>query len=308
MDWLEHPAYLRARKALTDRLAGSIFQFAHLRPVVFLCGKQQSRSRDALFDYLRQYHPNVFIFYAETVWSHVANLAKTNALEMENELAHLSDIIIILVESPGTFTELGAFSLHENLRPKLLPILDRRFRDTDSFINTGPVAWIDESSRFAPAIYTNLRAILTAAADVDKRLQEIPSAGRLPRDLEQLHPSDNPKRLLFFLCDLLAIIGPATEEHCTYYCHKLFGEDLRWSITNLIGLAVSLRLIIRFASAHNPNTTYYYRPLSDGQINAFQKQGFIDLAEERAKILSAYLRIPAATEALQELANHNRNA
>jgi F-type H+-transporting ATPase subunit a len=43
-------------------------------------------------------------------------------------------MVLIVVESAGTFAELGAFSLSEPLRKKLLPIVDKQFEGVQSFI------------------------------------------------------------------------------------------------------------------------------------------------------------------------------
>jgi len=51
-------------------------------------------------------------------------------------------MLLLVVESPGTYAELGAFSYAEHLRPKLLPILDRTYRHEDSFLASGPIKWL----------------------------------------------------------------------------------------------------------------------------------------------------------------------
>jgi hypothetical protein len=86
---------------------------------------------------------------------------------MESDLAALADLVIIIVESAGTFAELGAFSLSDPLRKKVLPIVDAQFRDQPSFISTGPLRWIDAESAFAETIYVSLPKILEAASLVN---------------------------------------------------------------------------------------------------------------------------------------------
>jgi len=55
---------------------------------------------------------------------------------MESDLARLADLVIIIVESPGTFAELGAFSLSDELRQK---IYDRaRNPESHQSLYTGP--------------------------------------------------------------------------------------------------------------------------------------------------------------------------
>jgi hypothetical protein len=72
----------------------------------------------------RKHNPKFGIFYAERVWELMVQKADRDALQMEAELAFLADLVVIIVESPGTFAELGAFSLSGPLRKKLLPIID----------------------------------------------------------------------------------------------------------------------------------------------------------------------------------------
>lgn len=127
LDWLHHPAYSRARDSLIERFRKREYTFRRLKTVIFLCGGSYSPRRDQLAGYLRRHHSDELLFYADDVWTHVAAQEEQNALAMEQELAQLADIVIVVVESPGTFTELGAFSLVEPLRKKLLPILDAQF-------------------------------------------------------------------------------------------------------------------------------------------------------------------------------------
>jgi hypothetical protein len=87
-----------------------------LAPVIFLCGGFKSPAREALRVYLGKYDADLAVFYAEDAWSKISANPALNALQMEDYLAKLADLVIVLVESPGTFTELGAFSLSELLR------------------------------------------------------------------------------------------------------------------------------------------------------------------------------------------------
>jgi hypothetical protein len=133
LPWLEHPAYVKIRERLIGYLRSDKYRFRGLGPVIFICGGANSAPRDTLRDYLNRHFPDISLFYAEQVWLRIVPSAGSNALEMEDYLGQLADMVVIIVESPGTFTELGAFSLSEPLRKKLLPILDSR---DPSFINS----------------------------------------------------------------------------------------------------------------------------------------------------------------------------
>src|SRR5262245_41465696 len=110
MSWLNHPRYVPVRDALISRLRAKIHLFRRTPPIVFLCGAHQSLRRDRIADYLRRFTP-ALVFFADDVWLQIARTPDLNALQMESELAELADMVAIVVESPGTFTELGAFGL-----------------------------------------------------------------------------------------------------------------------------------------------------------------------------------------------------
>lgn len=257
---------------------------------MFLCGKENSTNRDTLREYLTKHHPDLLVFYAEHVWQHVAGREELNTLQMENELGRLADVLIILVESPGTYTELGAFSLNDELRPKLLPILDRRYKNRQSFINTGPIRWINKESRYREAIFTDFEALLTCADEIDLRLSKIARRGRLPKVEEISDVHQRPKHLLFLLCDLIAVFGPTPQAHCEYYLRHILDHPPEWSVASLLGLAVSLGLV---STLNHPQWgNLYYRPIVNDRLESFQhERKMFELAEERARFLAVYQTI-----------------
>ena len=142
--WFEHPKYVRTRERLIESLTSSHYRFRRSEPVVFLCGGEKSIPRDELAAYLTKYNPAILLFYAEVVWGLIASRLKLGALKMESDLAALADLVIIIVESPGTFAELGAFSNSDALRQKLLPIVDIEYQPPqNSFLALGPIRWIE---------------------------------------------------------------------------------------------------------------------------------------------------------------------
>lgn len=66
-------------------------------------------------------------------------------LSLENMLADNVHCVIILLDSPGTIAELGAFSNHDILKTKLVLVVDEKYRKSKSFINLGPVRFIKKS-------------------------------------------------------------------------------------------------------------------------------------------------------------------
>lgn len=261
--------------------------------MVFLCGAANSPRRNRLAEYIRKHHKDKLVFYADDVWAQIAKKNTANALLMENELAQLADVVIIIVESPGTFAELGAFSLSEELRKKLLPIIDKKYEREESFINTGPVRWVNEDSLFKPALFIDFSIILSGAYELDKRLKQLPESGREIGEIVDNNKL-SPRHLLFLLCDLLAVIGPASESHCEFYLNQILEGDSQWSISYLLGLGVAIGIIkVMLNSDGEP---LYIRPLEQGALEPYLHKRSFNLATERARFLEVLHTIRASQQ------------
>ena len=119
---------------------------------IFLCGKAYNRDIDkdkkmyystnrGLIDkFLHSKSNNTFIVLSEELWEDGFN-SKIDLLTFEEFLAEVSDCIILFVESPGTFSELGTFAYADRLfADKLIVVVDEKYENDKSFIITGPVA------------------------------------------------------------------------------------------------------------------------------------------------------------------------
>jgi hypothetical protein len=295
MDWVNHPAYSKARDELVTRFKEKVYSFKHFPPFIFLCGGRDSECRQHVARYLRQQSTQPFVFYAEDVWDQVSDDPDLNALQMEAQLAKLADILIVIVESAGTIAELGAFASHSELRSKMLPIVNARYRDDQSFIDIGPLRWIGEDSKFAPPVYTDFAVILQCMPEVDDRLSRIPMRGRLSLKHHEL-PGGDPKHLLLLLADVVAVMGPTSAKQCSEFLLRLLGIQPRWSVASLLGLASSLDLI---QALEYQGTRHYYRRLEGGELPSYQhRKKMLNIPQERARFLGVLQTIPSARSAL----------
>lgn len=114
---------------------------------VFLCGKQFSEkipyfetNRGIIDKFLKSKSKDIYIVLSEQLWEENFN-SNIDLLTFEEFLAEVSDCIILFVESPGSFCELGAFSYADKLfSDKLAIIIDQKYVGDKSFIITGPTA------------------------------------------------------------------------------------------------------------------------------------------------------------------------
>lgn len=295
VDWYENPRFKRVRDDVVERLKRDVYRFRRLPPVVFLCGGNGSRPRDRLALYLRE-HTGVLVFYSEGIWEVIAQYKpEANALEMEERLASLADIVVVIAESPGTFAELGAFALSEPLRAKLLPILEVSFKGQGSFLESGPVRWIDQSSHFQPCVWTRLDSILEAAGDLKERLHRIPK----PKPSEVPDLSTRPKHLVFFLADLVSVFGPCPRSHVGLLARAVLGHELAEDSALLLALGAEMGLLRSFRV---DGEEFYYRPLDEGKLSSFHRtRKFADVASLRAEVVGVLLTLPEALPVLHEL-------
>jgi hypothetical protein len=294
MDWLDHPRYVGARNRVIKVFRGKKHNFERLKHIVFLCGGHGSARRDRVAEYLRRWHEEVLVFYADDAWRHVAELAdKDSALDVEEKFAALADVVIVVVESAGTFTELGAFSMQCHVRKKLLPILDIAYKDDESFINTGPVRWIDRESMFAPSLYVDFSVVLMAAGELSTRLSRLPPTKR--HKVENV--AESPKHVVFLLRDVVAVTGPVTRKQLEFYLQEILGNEVP-HFHHLIGLAVALRLI-RPVSALG-ETAYV---VCEQLTSPFTRKRHLNVNAERSKLLSVMQTIPEARSALASAAS-----
>lgn len=287
-------------------MRSSHYRFRRHGLSVFLCGGANSSRRERLRNYLLKQVPDLLgVFYAERVWEHlVVHASSMSALEMESELAKLADIVIVIVESPGTFAELGAFSLSSELRAKMLPILDSQYADQDSFIVTGPVRWINQDSRFQPSIYVKLDTVLDCVAEVEERLSRIPR----PKSANVQNLADSRRHLLFFLCDLVAVTYPVTLPMLEFYVGKIItmADGTRPEIATLVGLAEAMGLLRKDAIQVGKESWTFYAPSSNDALDSpYHHHMLLDLPGLRAQHVSALMKINDAKFALAAFEEKN---
>ena len=116
--------------------------------LIFLCGGKIApcpclSARDYFWRHLRQNEPALAgrVRLAEEVnaWFRREDGHYPDLLELEEDLAHLADIIILFVESPGSIAELGVFAALDALKHKTLAVINNSLASPNSFIADGPV-------------------------------------------------------------------------------------------------------------------------------------------------------------------------
>jgi len=128
---------------------------------IFLCGgsnSEETKLRRELGKEITQISSKYayFVYYPEDMFIElILGHQKENLLSLENLLAESVHCVTILVQSPGTFTELGAFTNYRKLQNKLLIIIDPKYKHSRSFISRGPVRYLQTRTK-SQVIYSKL--------------------------------------------------------------------------------------------------------------------------------------------------------
>ncbi|EKN3600676.1 retron St85 family effector protein [Yersinia enterocolitica] len=306
--WSKHPKYLNAKKDFVKNFSASeLNQLSYSLPkILFICGGEENacKNRGLLEKYIQKYHKEYLTFRAELAWeviSHSDSAKSVNALALEEWLADFSDIVIILVESFGTVAELGAFSLSPSLRKKLLPILDKKFEKHNSFINTGPVMWVNNDSKYKPAIYTDFSTILTCIPEINDRLGRKLRSSVAHGNLYGLYKY-SPKVLLFFLLYVIASLGPIRSDDIFGLAHEIINYKDRKS-KSTINFMLSLGIALGLFKKNQRNNNVYYSCVDFDKFfnHDSTKKMLVNILKSRARALSDLIRITEFKEELSQV-------
>lgn len=195
-----------------------------LKTTIFLCGADIHNNdsiRGKIVSALakKKYAFSYDIIYPEDIFDELLyNHQGNDLLSLENLLAENVDAVVIVPESPGSFTELGAFANNIELRKKVLCLIEKRFKKKKSFINQGPLKLIKKSNKHG------VRFI-----DVDKLDKELDDLRPILKRFKQESWKENGKRISLLQLDnfllpaiyllepiyrdsLVKLVGYATED------------------------------------------------------------------------------------------------
>ncbi|MGL5067733.1 MAG: retron St85 family effector protein [Sarcina sp.] len=292
MSILNYKSTHKIIKLLSESIRINKFKSNEIPKFIFVCGKQiidesgvvsDSQTLDKA-ENKRQFLINslsskqVICAISEKIYD---NKSIVDTLTFEELLAELSEEIIIIVESPGTLCELGAFTVKDKFLKKLIVINDKAFRDQKSFINEGPVKKIIMYSEERYLLVENdykmfkndflLKSCITKIKN--QELQIVPNNDFKKIDL---------KYLIYELMNIIELFAPLEKMDLftIYKSVKSFDSfdienrekhQIR-SYTQIIDLMIRMELIKVEKNYINKNADYtYYNSLFNISRDEFNK-------------------------------------
>jgi hypothetical protein len=149
------------------------------RRFIFFCGgKVDAKSSKplSLRDYLyrelsgaNSIDETDFVF-AESATQLYRDSKYRDLIAFEEDIAEISQMVLVVGESPGSLTELGAFAMNSAIAPRLKIIIqDKYYSEEESFIRNGPIRhmedlWEDSVSTYAWTISSADKKIIKSSA------------------------------------------------------------------------------------------------------------------------------------------------
>ena len=127
---------------------------------LFLCGGASSKKKSyrdqirAAIEESKDFS-DITIFYPEDMFTELLNKKKYDLLTLEKFLANNSDLILIVCESAGSYTELGAFVNNSDTLEKVVALLHNKYKKSKSFIRLGPVEYVKSRNKSNVIYYNN---------------------------------------------------------------------------------------------------------------------------------------------------------
>ena len=209
---------------------------------VFVCGQQIKEGQETIRKHtiktLEKYRvtndyntENELVLCVISEYLYVQDLSE-DIFTFEKMLAEISDHIIIVTESPGTFCELGAFVMDDRCRAKTTVINEEKDEHKESFITKGPIKMLENENDHSVIWHNGLERIKTSS-EYNNKMQQI------AQDALTIHINNDFKNLelkslIYELANIVELFQPLErfEIEMLYKCIKEFAS---YEIKNTAG-------------------------------------------------------------------------
>ncbi len=250
---MSHPFQHPAMRVLIAQVA-HVFKSAeaHLtvdRHLLFLCGGSDDASlRKQFLTYAAAELQPFRVFLAESAAKDITDFGPPtfiNLSQFEQFIADFSDCIVIFLESPGAFAEIGLFSNVPSIRSKLLVINNIAYQTTNSFINYGPIAEVNSTSILRPVIYLDPGVTPVNFAPIRERLITIFSTKYRRRFTFDSYDVLKPIARLGIVLVIVQLFSPISFEDIFMLVEYIFGNANIDEVKHLISLTVAVGYVRR---------------------------------------------------------------
>lgn len=300
------------------------------QPILFLCGGivdpqlvEPESVRGALVSHLNNSGCELAdsITLAEDFKDWIHDSIYRDLLVFESDIAHISSLIIIILESAGALTELGLFVRNQALKNKILVFVNEKHYVENSFIKLGPLRHLQDIKYSSVCAYPWEKIANTEKMDLKGSLGVALKEMRndilnivSEQDKSEQFNRDNEGHVSFVIYEIVRTFRALKLTEIDNFLAKLGLEIPREKIKRLIFLLTKFKLVGMMRRGH---VEYYYATTDIVKVNFAGKfehtkaklaamQFYItndDSESKRLQVISAAYKIiqPTATPASSPL-------
>jgi hypothetical protein len=282
-----HPSGKAVLKRVADVLQEKPVFLKADRKLVFVCGGATSRprkyARSRFLRYARRELHDFRVLLAEVAFKDLSEHDQPsflNLAEFEELIADIADCILMFPESPGSFAELGFFSANQDARKKLL-IANNIDKQGDSFINNGPIAFVNESSTFRATVYLDFSNKPNDFKAVVERIRNRLTTKQRLRLKPDEYCDLQAKIRLYATHEMLRLFSALSVDGLTHVANTLFGGADKEVVRRMVAILVAVGYAKRVGNEKN-----YFAPADDKK--AFIEIDNFDAETLRSDVLQFY--------------------
>lgn len=244
------------------------------QPILFLCGGQVDVKlpepvsvRGALVEYLYSIdcHLSQSITLAEDFKDWIHDSVYRDLLVFESDIAHISSLIVIILESAGALAELGLFVKSRALREKILVFVKQEHYEQNSFIKLGPLRYLQGIKETSVCSYpwddTNLKKSLAPSL---KEMREDILGIIADQDKTEVFDKENEGHISFVIYEIIKTFRALKLSEIESYLGALGVSIAREKLKRLIFLLGKFKLV---GSAKRGHIDYYYATIEAVKID-----------------------------------------
>lgn len=275
-----------------DTWGADRFKISLDKPIIFVCGgqleyidqyKTESDVFSKKFQSLRKFFcDNVFyvkhtkkdvisenLHLAEDFYNYIQVGKYTNLLDFENDIAQISSHVLIFLESEGALVELGMFIGNEHLNSKLVVVVPQEHRQSESFINFGPLEYLKSIDEDSVLTFDWCNRKKNYTPDMVQSITE-ELIDKLPKGKSITFNKNNTSHQIFLIYELIKIFYPITVKELIDAQKIILGIDnfSKRICENYTYLLKSLGYI----NSYDYSSKTFYYPVNPNLIKVYIKR------------------------------------
>ena len=250
------------------------------QPILFLCGGRVDAQlvepesvRGALVSHLNSAGCDLAtsITLAEEFKDWIHDSTYRDLLVFESDIAHISSLIIIILESAGALTELGLFVRNRALKNKILVFIHEKHYEENSFIKLGPLRHLQDIKDSSVCAYPWEKIPNTEKMDLKGSLKLTLKEMRndilkivAEQDKSEQFNKDNEGHVSFVIFEIVRIFRALKLTEIENFLSKLGLNLPREKIKRLIFLLTKFKLVNMMKRGH---VEYYFASTDSAKVD-----------------------------------------